>query len=73
MEYTILEKKPWVFAEGCYPTRVVLLKLLGYKEGEYTTHLQVDATKDGGSIHLAHGHYFTELQGALDDFKTREV
>ena len=79
METKVVKAKPWTWEEGsgAYPARVVLLKI---KKGlspddwtEYSTHVQVDATKDGGTKHFIWGHYFETLKEAEKDFRERKV
>jgi len=73
MEYDVLEAKDWVFQQGCYPARIVLLKIKKAGDVEYSTHRQCDASQDGGSKHLQLGHYFTDIEDAVKDFKQREI
>jgi len=72
MEYEVMEHKDWVESEGCYPTRVVLLKL-NDNPSKYSTHLQIDPRPEMPNLYLAHGHYFVDLEDAVKDFKGREV
>lgn len=72
MEYDVIESKDWVESEGCYPSRVVLLKIKG-KRTEYSTHMQVNGEKDGLGLYVVHGHYFQDLKSAVNDFEGREI
>ena len=74
MDYDVIESKPWVDGgEGCYPARVVLLKINKGGRTEWSTHIQYDAAQDGRQKHVAHGHYFETVWDAAMDFKKREV
>jgi len=75
MDYEVLEHKGWVEQKGCYPSRIVLLKIDKGGHKEYSTHIQVDATGEPeiGKKYLVHGHYFMDLEEAVKDFKKREV
>ena len=82
MKYEILKTKKWVNQIGCYPSRIVLLKIKKSNDlTEYSTHIQCDASKDKAkfkksnldTLYLILGHYFTNILDAEKDFKTREV
>jgi hypothetical protein len=80
MEYTIVAEKEWVRSKGCYPSRVVLLRIKKGDAGtEYSTHVQIDYSKDkigkkeNDYLGLAHGHYYVDILGAAQDFDKRNV
>lgn len=70
MDYDVIESKEWVESEGCYPSRIVLLKIKKGDRTEYSTHMQVD---NGKTKYMVSGHYFIDLVSAVKDFKGREI
>lgn len=75
MEYEVLEHKDWVEQKGCYPSRIVLLKINNHGLKEYSTHIQVDARAEPeiAKMYVVLGHYFMDLEDAVRDFKKREI
>ena len=79
MKYTIVAEKEWVDGgKGSYPGRVVLLKIDKGGRTEYSTHVQIDGTKDkvgtlkdGKYLYIAWGHYFQDILSAAQDFNER--
>lgn len=76
MDYKIVKAKEWVHQEGCYPSRIVLLKINKGNMIEYSTHIQC-STKHENKIkpnqYIVLGHYHTTIESAENDFKKREI
>jgi len=66
--------KPWDdSAVGSYPARIVFLEIEKGSRTEYSTHMEVDPSKEGRKNYFTSGHYFSDLEGARIDFNKREV
>ena len=63
--------KPTVHELGMFPTRIVLLKWTGRKEGEWSTHWQVFPSNR--KSYYVHGHYFVSKNAAFEDFHDRGI
>ena len=74
MDSKIIGMKPWDdSAVGSYPARIVLLEITKGNHTEYSTHMEVDPSKEGRENYFISGHYFIDLEGARIDFNKREV
>jgi len=74
MKYEIVENKDWVKGAGCYPARIVLLKIKKADgRHEWSTHMEVNPTPDQKSNYMVQGHYFCDIFDAVNDFKNRKV
>lgn len=83
MFYMILKSKPFYKEEGCKDARIVLLAIVkgsvidddNIPLREFSTHMQIIESVDeyGTTYSHAHGHYYQNLEDALEDFKKREL
>ncbi len=74
MKSEIIGTKPWdTKSKGCYPSRIVLLKINKGDWIEYSTHIEVDPSKESRENYFTEGHYFANLEGAKIDFNEREI
>jgi len=71
MDYKILKYKEWVYQEGCYPSRIVLLEINKACNIEYSTH--IECLKADGKTFLVHGHYYTNIKDAKLGFYNRNI